>query len=126
MPEPWNLPEREATPEKVSLSRRRWLKALGLGSLALVATGGVVWWKCFRPGTDEEVLRSNPFVEPAKDRYPAERNARFVEVDRPLSDEAEVARYTNFYEFTSLKSVWRNVGDFQPVPWTIEVTGLVA
>ena len=46
--------------------------------------------------------------------------------DRPLTPEGAAARYCNFYEFSSFKSVWRNVERFQPLPWTLEVTGLVA
>jgi sulfoxide reductase catalytic subunit YedY len=47
-------------------------------------------------------------------------------VDRPPTDEVETARYCNFYEFSFDKLVWRHVEGFQPVPWTLEVTGLVA
>ena len=34
--------------------------------------------------------------------------------------------YTNFYEFSGDKDVWEKVGKFQPHPWTVEVSGLVA
>src|SRR5205814_10569343 len=33
---------------------------------------------------------------------------------------------TNFYEFSSGKSVWHHVDAFRPLPWTVEVAGLVA
>jgi hypothetical protein len=123
MSQPWDLPEREATPEKVVLSRRRWLKRIGLGTLALGAAGGAIWYHWFRPGTDDEVLRSNPFKAPGTDLYPAERNKHFAEVGGALTEEAECARWTNFYEFSYFKDTWRNVRDFQPVPWTVEVPG---
>ena len=90
------------------------------------AAGAGIWWWKFRPGTDKEVLYSNPYDAPAKDLYPAGRNPHFAEVDRALTEEPQAARWTNFYEFSSFKDIWRKVGDFQPVPWKIEVTGLVA
>ena len=126
MSERWNLPEREATPERTAMSRRRWLKWLGLGGLAVGAGGGLYWWK-YR-GTDDEVLASGRVAAPpGADLYPAAAaQRRFREVDRPLTDEVEAARYCNFYEFSIHKSVWRWVDKFQPVPWKIEVGGLVA
>jgi len=48
------------------------------------------------------------------------------EIDEPLTAEAAAARTCNFYEFTVSKQVWRYVDRFRPVPWTLEVGGLVA
>jgi sulfoxide reductase catalytic subunit YedY len=126
MSEPWNLPEREITPEKAALSRRRWLKGVGLGALALGAGGVAAWWRWLRPGSDAEVLGASPYDAPGQDLYPAARSDRFADVDRPLTKEAEAARYTNFYEFSSSKYVWKEIKTFRPVPWAVEVTGLVA
>ena len=125
MSEPWNLPEREATPEKVALSRRRWLKGTAIGALA-VGAGLAGWWHWFRPGSDREVLGGGQAELPGKGLYPAARDGRFAEVDRPLTNEAEAARYTNFYEFSWSKDVWRSIGPFQPLPWKVEVAGMVA
>jgi sulfoxide reductase catalytic subunit YedY len=125
MPEPWNLPEREATPEKLALSRRRWLKATGLGAVGL-GLAGAAWWYWRRPGSDKEVLGADTDEMPARDLYPAARNKRFAEVDRPLTEERAAARYTNFYEFSSFKNVWNFVQPFHPLPWTVEVAGLAA
>jgi sulfoxide reductase catalytic subunit YedY len=123
--EPWNLPEREATPEKAVLSRRRWLKAAGVGALGLGAAGAA-WWHWFRPGSDREVLAGGQRTPPGADLYPARRGEKFAAVDRPLTDEVEAARYTNFYEFSFTKRVWQYVDSFEPLPWTVEVAGLVA
>jgi sulfoxide reductase catalytic subunit YedY len=125
MSEPWNLPEREATPEKLALSRRRWLKATGLGAVG-VGLGVAAWWRWLRPGSDKEVLATTLAGAPGADLYPAAQNAAFAEAGRPLTDEAEAARYTNFYEFSPYKDVWRSIDSFQPSPWSVEVTGLVA
>jgi methionine sulfoxide reductase catalytic subunit len=46
-------------------------------------------------------------------------------LDRPLTDRMEAAAFTNFYEFSSGKDVWRNVERFVTSPWEIQITGLV-
>ncbi len=124
MSRPWDLPERMATPPSSFLARRRLLKTLGLAGLTAVGGAGLWWW--FRDGPDEEVLASGQVEAPPGGLYPARRSDRFAELDRPLSDEADAARYCNFYEFSSGKSVWRHVQSFRPTPWELEVTGLVA
>lgn len=125
MPQPWNAPDRGVTPERVALSRRRWLK-LAAGSALLAAAGTGVWWRYLRPGSDAEVLAPTQDDAPARDLYPAALNKTFADPGRPLTDETAAARYTNFYEFSSTKAVWRYVEPFRPLPWQVEVTGLVA
>jgi sulfoxide reductase catalytic subunit YedY len=127
MSHPSNLPEREVTPEAALLSRRRWLKRLGLGGIALGAAGtvGGAWW-LMRRGADEEILASGRVEVPGAELFPAARSPHFREADRPVTKESAVARYCNFYEFTNGKDVWRHLTDFHPVPWTLEVTGLAA
>jgi sulfoxide reductase catalytic subunit YedY len=124
MSRPWDLPERDATPEKAMLSRRRWLKWLGLGGVALGAGTGLWWW--LDRGTDPEIVAAGDWVMPGRERYPAARNEHFATLDRPLTAETAASRYCNFYEFSSFKEVWRYVGPFQPAPWTLTVDGLVA
>jgi sulfoxide reductase catalytic subunit YedY len=127
------------TPESVCLNRRKWLRSAGLliGAGAL-AGGGYAGWRVYR-GSDEDVIKSGqvtktPTVSNAKvpeedyetrleRNFPATLDGGF-EYGREETDRAEAARYTNFYEFSSLKSSWRYVDDFQPYPWTIEVAGL--
>ncbi|HEV3085197.1 MAG TPA: protein-methionine-sulfoxide reductase catalytic subunit MsrP [Gemmataceae bacterium] len=125
MSQPWNLPERAATPEAVAVSRRRWLKWLGLGGLAIGAGGGWLWWRHFG-GSDDDVLLRGRSLSVGDKLYPAATNPRFAEVDRPLTREVDAARFCNFYEFSSFKNVWRDVDAFKPLPWTVEVAGLVA
>ena len=105
MTHPWDLPAREITPESAVLSRRRWLKRVGLGAVGLAAAsaGAGLWW--WNAGGDDDVLNAGKVTTPA-DLFPAVRNARF-ELDRPLTNEAAAARYCNFYEFSSTKQVWR-------------------
>ncbi len=97
----WEIPEREATPERVYLNRRQWLHAAGiLGGSALG-------------------LAANP--------YPARRNAEFT-LDRPITEEWAATSYNNFYEFDpeDKAAVKRKVAAFQVHPWRIEIRGLVA
>ncbi len=98
-PPGWELPEREATPESVYLDRRRFLAALGLGSIAA--------------------------ARPADSAAPA-RNAEFV-LDRPVTDEEAATSYNNFYEFhpTDKRAPRSLTSQFVIEPWSIEVTGLV-
>lgn len=110
----WEMPEREATPEEFYLSRRQFIKKVGLSGIgtALALTG----W-----GSAEAASRQED-----KRIYPAKRNEKFV-LDRPLTDEWATAHYNNFYEFTTDKErVADLVGKFQTRPWTVEITGLVA
>jgi sulfoxide reductase catalytic subunit YedY len=127
MSEPWNLPEREVTPEAAALNRRAWLRRIGLGGLAAVGFGaGAFWWWRRRRGTNAEVLAAGHADSRFDAFYPAGRSAPFAAVDRDETDEAEAARYCNYYEFSSEKYVFHYVGRFQPFPWSVEVGGLVA
>jgi sulfoxide reductase catalytic subunit YedY len=119
------LPERDATPEKVVLSRRRWLRLVGAGAVGGVAATGALWWLT-DDSSAEAVLAAGRYAAAGTDLYPAAANPAFASADRAVSDEVDAARYTNFYEFSSFKWVWRRVGPFQPAPWTLEIGGLVA
>jgi sulfoxide reductase catalytic subunit YedY len=123
MSQPWGAPERELTPEGAVLSRRRWLKRIGAGALA--AGAGIGLWWALRNGSDDDVLFTDE-EGPAADLYPASPAPKFRTADRPLTSEVDAARYCNFYEFSSGKSVWREVRKFRSLPWSVEVAGLVA
>jgi sulfoxide reductase catalytic subunit YedY len=123
IPRGWEIPEREATPEHLFLSRRKFLKAVGL------ASAGVVLLGCGQSREEKKTfaqeLQQSESVSPTKDLYPAKRNTKYV-LDRPLSDETVAGQYNNFYEFTEVKDrVHQLVGKFQTRPWQLEVTGLI-
>jgi sulfoxide reductase catalytic subunit YedY len=124
MAQPWNLPEREATPEAAVVTRRRWLRYLGLAGALIGAGGGLWWWKY--GGSDDSVLARGRVGALDDGLYPAAPNAQFSELDRPLTTEGSAARYCNFYEFSSGKQVWRQIDSFSPLPWTLTLSGLVA
>ena len=122
MSQAWNSPEREVTPERATLSRRKllWWGGVGAG-VAAVGGLGYLWYR----GSDDEVLASGRYDYPGQDLYPATKSDLFRDADPPLTAEIDAARTCNFYEFSSTKSVWRYVEPFRPVPWTVEVSGLV-
>ena len=120
----WDLPEREATPAEVFINRRKFLRTAAL--LGASATSGCGEDRVFTPF--EETQQPSGTVSERSDtsgRYPAETNPTFAALDRAITDEEVAATYNNFYEFNLGKSVFRYVGDFEPLPWTVSVSGLV-
>jgi sulfoxide reductase catalytic subunit YedY len=126
-PDPLQPQGGKETPEAVFRHRRRWLKTAGaLVGLGAVGGAGYLAWRKLQ-GSDSEVLDQVAQADSAtmrlEDFFPAPRDGRF-EYDRPETERAEAARYTNFYEFSSFKWCWRYVEPFQPLPWTLTVDGL--
>ena len=95
-------------------------------AIGAAALGGYYGWRRFQ-GSNEEVLaggRPDGLERIDAGRfYPAVRDERF-EYGRHETVEAEAARYTNFYEFSSFKWSWRLVDTFKSDPWTLTVDGL--
>ncbi len=124
LPPAWRIPEREATPESVYLTRRACLGFVGVSGLALL---GLIP-ACSRPASEEEMAKEGPSWEwspAAKAVYPAKRSDSFA-LDRLVTAEHIAAQYNNFYEFSQDKDdVWQRVRRFKPKPWTVEVKGLV-
>jgi len=129
---PWQLPEREATPEAAVVahaaakrsgpSRRALIgAAAGLGGVGLAGGHAVLaqgrdpvgWW-------DAQVAN-----DPSRGLYPAARNAAYT-LDRPLTEAREAIVYNNFYEFGSHKEIWRAAQRLETRPWTVTIDGLVA
>jgi len=96
----WELPESEALPESLYLSRRNFL-------------GPATAWMAMLAGA-------------AAAQPPVRRNPEFT-LDRPLTPEAAATSYNNFYEFDpgNKRAVRDKVDKFQIDPWAVEVTGLV-
>ena len=111
------LPSSELTTEEVFRARRTFLKALGFFGLnawpLLDACTGYAAQSRDIQGTLVDLKR-----------LPATRNRAFT-LDRPLTDQMEAASFTNFYEFSHSKEVWRSVERFLTRPWEIRITGLV-
>ena len=105
----WELPESEATPEHVFVSRRSVL----VGAAAVVASPGVAF-----------AQRVTDLPDPSRDLYPVKRNEKFV-LDRPLTEESVNATYNNFYEFGTSKSIARAAQALRIRPWTVKIDGMV-
>lgn len=125
---PWDLPRRVITSENVyhqrAVHRREFLISLGVG------TGAVGFWNGCQSATDSadaaaaQERGAAAKTEPVPNVYPSQRNPKFKDYGRPETVAAEAARYTNFYEFSVLKSTYKYVDAFKPKPWEIEVGGL--
>lgn len=117
----WEIPERDATPEGVFLDRRRFLEAAGLLGLSAIA-GPLAACGGARAGAAP--VSTLPPADIAR-LYPARRNARYT-IDRPLSSEAIVASYNNYYEFGDVKDSPAHAAQkLTTRPWAIEIAGLV-
>ena len=88
----------EITPESVYLNRRQILSAAGFLGVERLLSGAAA----------------------------VQRNPEFG-LDRPITNEAAVLSYNNFYEFhgTDKQAVKDLVGKFTTHPWAVEVGGLV-
>ncbi len=109
----WELDESAATPESVFQARRRFVKAMGLGTIAGgVGATGLHYATRTR-------LNETPAI-------PAETNPEFADPGRILTPEQNVYRFTNFYEFgIDKRSPTRLCKDFKLEPWSLKINGLV-
>lgn len=142
---PWQLSQNEHTPEDVYWNRkwhrREFLRTMGLTAAGIGLSAHLAGCKS---ASDDEVLNSGKVDVPtalkdnapdqapredwesAKDNaFSARRNPNF-EYGRPETKEEDAARYTNFYEFSGSKANYQLVGDFKPLPWKFEISGLCA
>ncbi len=129
IPKGWEIPERQATPEPVYLSRRKFLTGVGMagvwafGVLPGILPGWLRWLDPRRP--EVKPLEAWPLTDAERTVYPAQRNPAFV-LDRPLTAEVTAARFNNYYEFSSDKDdVWKKTKRLPTRPWTVEVAGLI-
>jgi sulfoxide reductase catalytic subunit YedY len=126
IPKPWQLPERETTPEPAYRSRvdgasgtlgsrREFLRdaALCLGAVALNSTRGLS-------------SPSSPARGGVLQGLDAPRNTKFQVEGRAITPESITAHVNNYYEFrTDKKRVAELAERFESRPWQIEVRGLV-
>lgn len=119
----WQSPERDVTPELVCRNRRKFIKQLGLGAVAISSIGCAV--DSNGRARPDGPLDTIPEDAP-REGYPATRNEAFTVPERPISDRTLASSYNNFYEFDGTrKDIWPLTTDYDPFPMTIQVRGLV-
>ena len=100
-PRQWDLPENLVTPESVYLSRRSLMKAtLAWSALGVAGLGANI----------AGASKPTDFL---------------IDPNLPITDQAYVFDYVNFYEFGSQKNVAPLTQAMQTNPWSLRVGGLV-
>ena len=103
----WEIPESQATPEHVFLSRRSLIR--GAATIAAAAAlPGAAWAE----------------NDPTAALYPAKKNEKYV-LDRALTPEARSSNYNNFYEFGFDKAIASRAQALKLRPWTVKFDGMV-
>ncbi len=102
----WELPESAVTPESDFINRRRFLKAVGMGSGALLG---------------------NSIANGASWGFPSRLNENYKGEDLKPTDYDLIKGYNNFYEFTTDKGDVQKLANqgWETEPWEIEIKGLV-
>jgi sulfoxide reductase catalytic subunit YedY len=102
----------EITPEHVYLSRRQFLKSMGLlGAGALVISACSPSDNVTVPTEPPQGLRTDSYEDDLGD---------------PINSYDQITGYNNYYEFTTNKEgVARLAKNFKTLPWQVEVSGLV-
>ena len=103
---PWNLPESAATAEGDYLNRRKFLRAVGLGSGTLI--GGSM-------------------ARAATGGFPSTKNENYLLGKLEATEFDLIAGYNNFYEFSYEKGEVQKLANqgWNTEPWTIEIAGHV-
>lgn len=117
IPKPWEIPEREITPETIFLNRRHFIKNL---ISAGISTALLPIFGC--ENNPESTITPTTGTLKLESVTP---NPAFTKIDRAITDESLASRYNNFYEFGATKSIWRKAQALPLEDWKIEVTGLV-
>lgn len=103
----WELPENQATPEHLVLSRRG---AMALGAGAILAASV----RAALASTQAETDALHPYA----------RNEAHV-IEREVTPEAINGNYNNFYEFGTSKSVTAAAQALRVRPWMLKIDGMV-
>jgi methionine sulfoxide reductase catalytic subunit len=99
----------EITPKDVYFSRRDFIKTAGViaGSVALAACAPQAVEFTDAPSGASGVLKTD-------------------ELGNPANSFSEITNYNNYYEFSTNKEAVANLAkNFNPAPWTLEVSGMV-
>ncbi|MCJ7533889.1 MAG: protein-methionine-sulfoxide reductase catalytic subunit MsrP [Anaerolineales bacterium] len=114
----------EITPEHLYLSRREFLKSIGL-----VGAGALLAAACKRQGQTPSTTATDPLPAVVNKTFEPSQTSAISSTDKlggPITSYEDITDYTNYYEFTINK---RDVGevakDFMTTPWEVAVGGRV-
>jgi sulfoxide reductase catalytic subunit YedY len=110
----WELPESAVTPEAVFSDRRRILKGLAAGSLAMLVP----------PVMARPARAAAAEGDPSAKLYPAPRNDRY-QADGAITPAELTSTYNNFFEFGSSKRISDAAEALKIRPWTLSIDGMV-
>jgi sulfoxide reductase catalytic subunit YedY len=103
------IPSSQITPEKVYLSRRKFIK-----NLAVISAGSMLAASCSSPSVS--TVQSTPNLS----------NALKDELGNPANSFQDIIGYNNYYEFAEDKSSPSSLAQgFKTNPWSLKVDGLV-
>ena len=108
----WEIPESQATPERLYFSRR---KLLGAGASLAAAS-------LFPELANAQ--RASDVPDPTASLYPAKRNDKY-KFDGKLTEERLAANYNNFYEYGTSKYIASAAQQLKIRPWQIKFDGMV-
>lgn len=108
----WHLPDSAATNEDLFFNRRDFLKAMGIGGMMI---GGLSAESSAQENTPGSSLPLHEYT----------RNPKFADVGRPETEEYVGTKFSNFWEFTTKKSVAPIAKNFKLEPYTLTIDGLV-
>jgi len=103
----WEIPESQAVPERLFMSRRSLL-----GGAATLAAAAAL------------PSRARAETDPTADLYPAKRNEKY-KLDRAITPEKIAGNYNNFYEFGTDKNIADRAQKLRTRPWTVKIDGMV-
>lgn len=104
-----SIPSSEITPEHVYLSRRQFMKGLGVVTAAAALAACVP-----ETGGESPPQEVSPFPTPTGG------------FDEEITSFDAIVNYNNFYEFsTDKEAVARRAEGFETRPWEVEITGMV-
>ena len=116
----WEIPERDATPEHLFLSRRSFVAgSAALGSATLAGGPARAW------GFGSSSAPPPPEApDPSAGLYPAKRDPAYA-LAGDVTPEGVNTNYNNFYEYGTSKHVGDAAQMLRIRPWTVRFTGLV-
>ena len=104
----WEIPESQAAPEHIFLSRRSLIR----GAATIAAAAALPGAACAEN-------------DPTAALYPAKRNEKFVLGTAALTPEVRSGNYNNFYEFGFDKGIASRAQALKLRPWTVKFDGMV-